>query len=460
MDRQHHNNNGAERGLVNQDKRSDTTEIIESDEYSPNLPESAVRAARQRGRGKLKEPSEDVFRASEEGIGAIECGADIMDWIRKAAVVCREASKGNLEARILGYSKDDDLGELFRSLNHMLDITDAFVRESRASLEYAARGKFFRRVLLRGLPGTFRSAAMTINAGTEEMERGAKALDDSRVKRLALADDFEKAVRGIVTTVAAASTELTATAQLLAQNAAGTTDQSVAAAAASEQTSVNVARVAAATEELTNTVAEVGRQVEDSSKFAVGAVQEADRSSGIVNGLSEASKRIGGVVKLISQIAGQTNLLALNATIEAARAGDAGKGFAVVASEVKNLAQQTAQATDEIQREIEQIQSISGDTVRAITGVSDTIKKMSQIASSIETAVSEQQIATNEICANINQAATGTKDVSKNISGVTLATQETSSGAGQVLEAAQELSRQSEALQRSVESFLVSVRAG
>jgi methyl-accepting chemotaxis protein len=422
------------------------TEIVETEDESPvfkNGEHAGSESYHKNGRTK--------------GVKAPE--GELLEWIKRAANVCHEASQGNLEARILGYSQKDELGELFHSINNMLDICDAFVRESRASLDYAARGKFFRRVLLRGLPGAFRSAAMTINAGTEEMEKGAKALVDARQKRLALADDFERAVRGIVTTVAAASTELTATAQLLAQNAAGTTDQSMAAAAASEQTSVNVARVAAATEELTNTVAEVGRQVEDSSRFASGAVQEADRSSSVVNGLSDASKRIGGVVKLISQIAGQTNLLALNATIEAARAGDAGKGFAVVASEVKNLAQQTAQATEEIQREIEHIQSISGDTVKAISGVSDTIKKMSEIASAIEGAVSEQQVATNEICANINQAATGTKDVSKNISGVTLATQETSSGAGQVLEAAQELSRQSEALQRSVETFLVSVRA-
>jgi methyl-accepting chemotaxis protein len=422
------------------------TEIIETDEGTPALPNG------ENGKNGAHTKNSRVKSAkAPEG--------EILDWIRKAKSVCREAARGNLEARILGYTEKDDLGELIRSINDMLDVCDAFVRESRASLDYAARGKFFRRVLLRGLPGTFRSAAITINAGTEEMEKGAKALLQARDKRLTLADDFEKAVRGIVTTVAAASTELTATAQLLAQNAAGTTDQSMAAAAASEQTSVNVARVAAATEELTNTVSEVGRQVEDSSRFASGAVQEADRSSTVVHGLSDASKRIGGVVKLISQIAGQTNLLALNATIEAARAGDAGKGFAVVASEVKNLAQQTAQATEEIQREIEHIQSISGDTVKAISGVSDTIKKMSEIATAIETAVSEQQVATNEICANINQAATGTKDVSKNISGVTLATQETSSGAGQVLEAAQELSRQSEALQRSVETFLVSVRA-
>lgn len=414
------------------------TQIIESDDVAPlKYPESSGNA-RQSPRAN-----------SSEG----------MEWIRKAAQVCREAAAGNLEARILGYTRNDELGSMIHSINNMLDVTDAYVRESRASLEYAAKGKFFRRVLLRGLPGSFKAAAAVINAGTEEMKKGADALSDARVKRLKLADDFELAVRGIVTTVAAASTELTATAQLLAQNAAGTTDQSVAAAAASEQTSVNVSRVAAATEELTNTVSEVGRQAEDSAAFATSAVAEAERSSTIVHGLSEASKRIGGVVKLISQIAGQTNLLALNATIEAARAGDAGKGFAVVASEVKNLAQQTASATEDIQKEIEGIQSITGDTVKAISEIGGTIKKMNEIASSIEHAVSDQQVATTEICANINQAATGTKDVSKNIAGVTIAAQETSSGAGQVLEAAQELSRQSEALQKAVEQFLVSVRS-
>jgi methyl-accepting chemotaxis protein len=373
--------------------------------------------------------------------------------------VCERVRAGNLEARILGYSEDDDLGRLIHAINDMLDITDAFVRESRASLEYASQGRFFRRVILRGLPGAFRSAAHVINGGTEDMQRAAKALDDARSRRLAIADEFETTVRGIVTTVASASTELAATAQLLSHNASGTTEQSVAVAAASEQMSVNVQRVAAATEELSQTVSEVGKQVVDSSNFAEGAVREAGRSQEVVHGLADASRRIGGVVKLISQIAGQTNLLALNATIEAARAGDAGRGFAVVASEVKNLAQQTAAATDEIQREIESVQGISAETVQAISGVSDTIKKMHSIAASIETSVHEQQKATGEICGNIHQAALGTQDVSKNISGVTLAAQETSAGAAQVLGAAEELSKQSESLQHAVELFLKTVRA-
>ena len=384
----------------------------------------------------------------------------LMAWIQQAADVCERARAGDLEARILGYSADDDLGRLCTAINDLLDITDAFVRESRASLEYASQGRFFRRVILRGLPGTFRSAAHVINSGTEDMEKSARALEDARKRRLAIADEFETTVRGIVTTVAAASTELAATAQLLSHNASGTTEQSVAVAAASEQMSVNVQRVAAATEELTHTVTEVGKQVVDSSHFAEGAVAEAQKTQQVVHGLADASRRIGGVVKLISQIAGQTNLLALNATIEAARAGDAGRGFAVVASEVKNLAQQTAAATEEIHREIENVQGISANTVSAIAGVADTINKMHAIAGSIESSVHEQQAATAEICGNIHQAAIGTQDVSKNISGVTLAAQETSAGASQVLGAAEELSKQSESLQQAVDLFLQTVRAG
>jgi methyl-accepting chemotaxis protein len=383
----------------------------------------------------------------------------VWEWIRQATSVCERAGSGDLEARILGYGEDDDLGRLFNAINDMLDVTDAFVRESRASLDYASRRRFFRRVILRGLRGSFRGAAQIINTATEDMQGAARALDGAKKRRLAIADEFEATVRGIVTTVASASTELAATAQLLSQNASGTTEQSVAVAAASEQMSVNVQRVAAATEELSHTVTEVGKQVEDSSRFAEGAVCEASRTQDVVHGLADASRRIGGVVKLISQIAGQTNLLALNATIEAARAGDAGRGFAVVASEVKNLAQQTAAATDEIQKEIENVQSISSETVKAISGVADTIKKMRGIAGTIENSVQEQQAATGEICGNIHQAAIGTQDVSKNISGVTLAAQETSAGASQVLGAAEELSRQSESLQRSVDLFLATVRA-
>lgn len=402
--------------------------------------------------------NESHVRRSNNGSGSDE--QRLKEWIARAASVCKEASNGNLEARILGYDREDELGDIIHGINHLLDITDAFVREARASLEYASQGKFFRRVLLRGLPGTFRHAAQVINKATDEMSVGARALEDAKTKRLQLADDFEAAVKGIVGTVAAASTELSATAKNLSENASSTSEQSVAVAAAAEEMSVNVQRVAAATEELTTTVAEVGRQVSESSKAGQNAVQEAAHTREIAEGLSAASQRIGGVVKLISQIAGQTNLLALNATIEAARAGDAGKGFAVVASEVKALARQTASATDEIQKEIESVQKISSDASQAIDGIAKTIRGMQQISEAIEASVLEQREATQEICGNIHQTALGTQEVSKNISGVTMAAQDTSSGSNEVLLASSELSRQAEGLSAAVESFLVNVRRG
>jgi methyl-accepting chemotaxis protein len=171
--------------------------------------------------------------------------------------VCEQAARGDLEARVLGYEGDDDMGRLIRGVNNLLDITDAFVRESRAALDYASKGKFFRRVLLRGLPGTFKSAARIINSATDEMAAGARALEEAKLKRLQLADDFENTVKGIVSTVASASTELSATAQVLAKNAEGTTEMSMVVAAASEQMSVNTQHVAASTDKLSKSFGEV-----------------------------------------------------------------------------------------------------------------------------------------------------------------------------------------------------------
>ena len=196
-----------------------------------------------------------------------------------------------------------------------------------------------------------------------------------------------------------------------------------------------------------------------SATVAAGAVEEANRADGMIQSLVQAAQKIGEVVELITSIADQTNLLALNATIEAARAGDAGKGFAVVAAEVKNLANQTAKATEEIGSQIGGIQTATKDSVAAIKSIGKVIGEINQISSAIAAAVEEQGAATKEIARNVEQASAGTKDVSSNIAGVTQAASETGQASGQIHQAAQELSQQSSALKDVVEKFLADVRA-
>ncbi|CAN5496965.1 methyl-accepting chemotaxis protein [soil metagenome] len=274
-----------------------------------------------------------------------------------------------------------------------------------------------------------------------------------------LADRFEGAVGEIIQTVSSASTELEASANTLSSTAERAQQQTSVVAAASDEASTNVQSVASATEEMASSVNEISRQVQESSRIANEAVEQARKTNDRVGELAKAASRIGDVVELINTIAGQTNLLALNATIEAARAGEAGRGFAVVASEVKALAEQTAKATGEISAQISGIQSATKESVSAIKEIGDTIGKMSEIASTIASAVEEQGAATQEISRNVQQAARGTTEVSSNIADVQRGASETGSASAQVLSAAQLLSRDNKRMKSEVSKFLSTVRA-
>lgn len=287
-----------------------------------------------------------------------------------------------------------------------------------------------------------------------------KAEEEKRQMMLDMADDFEGSVGGIVKGVSTAASEMHASAESLTATAEETSQQSETVAAASTNATSNVQTVASAAEELSSSIQEISRQVSQSTQIAGSAVVEVESTNEKIQGLASAADKIGEVVAMITDIADQTNLLALNATIEAARAGEAGKGFAVVASEVKNLANQTAKATEEISSQISNVQGATQEAVTAIGSIGATISKINEISSSIAAAVEEQGAATQEIARNVEMAANDTTEVSTNIASVTQAAGETGSSAAQMLTASDDLSQQADALHNQVEQFLTQIRSG
>lgn len=332
-------------------------------------------------------------------------------------------AKGDLTVTVVGAGRRDEVGLLARAL-------DVFKRNAQEARRLAAE---------------------------QESDRVAK---QQRAVRLdALVQAFETNVSQLVGMLSSASTELEATAQAMSSTATQTNGQAAAVAAAAEEASAGVQTVASAAEQLTASISEISRQVLQSSRITERAVADARRTDTVVRALSDGAQKIGDVVGLITSIAGQTNLLALNATIEAARAGDAGRGFAVVASEVKNLAQQTAKATDEIGTQIGQIQTATGEAVEAIRAITGVIEEVSTIATAIASAVEQQGAATAEIARNVQQTAVSAHEVTSNIAGVSQAANDTGAAAAQVLSAAEGLSRQAATLTDEVNEFAAGIRA-
>ena len=291
-----------------------------------------------------------------------------------------------------------------------------------------------------------------------------KIINDEKNKKekqtmmTSLADNFQSKIGGSIAGVSSAATEMFASSEEMSSIAEDTSKRSSVVANAALEASANVQTVASATEELSVSVREIGAKVQQSSLVSKGAVITANKTTKTIQSLSKSVEKISEVVGLINDIAEQTNLLALNATIEAARAGDSGKGFAVVASEVKNLASQTAKATEEIGSQIEAVQINTDSAVTDIDNVSKTIEEINIISAAISAAVEQQSAATLEIAKNIEEASVGTSSVTENIQTVEKSATETGEAANGIKNAASELSEQGLLLQSEVDKFLHEVR--
>ena len=344
--------------------------------------------------------------------------------LRRVSGVLQQMAAGNYDIELETRRSRDEVGAIWDATEH---FRDALIEGERLKSEQAA-----------------------IDARAEESKRAM--LNE-------LAEAFEAQVIGVVRSVSAAAAQLEKHAAAMTAAAEATNYKSLAVSSASDQATNNVHTVASAAEQLSASIREIGQQVTNAAAIASEGAQQAGSTVQVVRGLDESAQRIGEVIRLINDVAAQTNLLALNATIEAARAGEAGKGFAVVAMEVKNLAAQTAKATEEIAAQINAVQAATGDVVRAIEGISETIARIDEISATIASSVEEQGAATGEIARNVQQAAQGTQEVSANISDVTQAAADTGRVASEIVSAASELTDQAERLREEVDRFIARVRA-
>jgi methyl-accepting chemotaxis protein len=336
----------------------------------------------------------------------------------------KRISGGALDTEIAGLTKSNEIGEMARALSV---FRDNLAENERLRIEQIRKD--------------------------EEMT--AKIISE----RNSIANAFQQTMGSLAERFASSSNEVADAARGLSASAEETSRQAHAVSSAAEGASSNVQTVAASAEELSASIREVSEQVANSAKIAHSAADEAGRTSDNIRALSAAANSIGGVLNLIKDIAEQTNLLALNATIEAARAGDAGRGFAVVAAEVKELAAQTAKATDEIAAKIGEIQEATGATVTSISSIVSTINSIRDVTGAISSAIEEQRVATSEIAGNTHRAAEGASQVTVNMTEVGKAAGSTGSAATQLMSLSSALSEQSQSMESEVTRFVSSLRA-